>query len=266
MSILAFDAHVHFRNCFDLNEFLSAGVKNLMIAAGGRESGGSFLLLSESADETFFPWLTATDEAKIQLHQHGYQYEETEESCSLILHHPNASQTPLVIVSGQQIVTREKLEVLGLGIECGTVPDGLEAGVTIEQVVAAGGLAVLPWGAGKWLGSRGKLVEELCSSWSSEKFFLGDNGNRPVFWPRPKLFGRATSRNIGILPGTDPLPLKEEHHRVGSFGGLVEGEWDEKTPWTHLSQFLTSRQHPVTPFGRNQGVARFFLNQVRIRM
>ena len=90
----------------------------------------------------------------------------------------------LRIVAGRQIVTSERLEVHALGTRA-RFADGLDMEQTLAAVRQTGALAVLPWGAGKWLGSRGRQVTDLLGR-EAQDLLLADNGGRPWFWPETR--------------------------------------------------------------------------------
>ena len=54
---------------------------------------------------------------------------------------------------------------------------------------------------------------------NTEILFLGDNGNRPLFWSiSRKFFIKQKKKELINLPGSDPLPFNSEEKRPGSFG------------------------------------------------
>lgn len=265
MRLLCFDGHVHIQENFELGNFLLHGLTNFIAAAGGERELVCFLLLTESAGKDVFTQLEQEQVQPRMLEKNRWRIEKTNEETSLRLFQMDHPSTPLVVVAGQQIVTKQRLEVLALGVR-DRIADGFDLGDTVDKVRKRGGLAVLPWGFGKWLGARAKVVAEYLKSCSADHLFVGDNGGRPVFWPTPELFRQAAQRNIGVLPGSDPLALAGEEKRVGSYGGIVEGECGQRYPWRDLSNVLTATDRIITPFGRRQGVLHFIRNQVGIRL
>ena len=82
----------------------------------------------------------------------------------------------------------------------------------IREVLAAGELAgalrVVPWGVGKWLFGRGRLVNELIGeARPGNGFFLGDSGGTPGAGRICVTSTARPARGIQVLPGTDPLPV-----------------------------------------------------------
>src|SRR5690606_9902142 len=99
---------------------------------------------------------------------------------------------------------------------------GLPVADIVERIRAAGGLAILAWGAGKWLGDRGRVVDDVIARESGRTdVMLADNGGRPRLWPRVPQFETAAEHGLRVLAGTDPLPLRGEERRIGSYGVRV---------------------------------------------
>ena len=70
-------------------------------------------------------------------------------------------------------------------------------------------------GLRKWWYRRGNLVDHFLKSPQASEIFLGDNGGRLRFGPRPRLFRVAEPRGIRVLPGSDPFPLDTDVKRDG---------------------------------------------------
>ncbi len=257
--MLLIDAHVHIHDCFDMDGFFDAAEGNFRAAAGGdgavRLTG--FLLLAETAKQHRFQ----------QLRERGgslrrWQALPTGEPLSLRLARTDRTGPGMYLVAGRQIVTAEKLEVLAL--LCGAeFEDGMELARTVGAVRTAGGLAALPWGAGKWLGSRKRLLAGYLAKERGGELFLADNGCRPSFWPFPRY-----ARNAGRQPlaGTDPLPFPWEQGRAGSFGVRLEAGIDERSPAASLGILLRDRQCRPQPYGRPESPFRFVRNQAAMQI
>jgi hypothetical protein len=165
----------------------------------------------------------------------------------------------LLIVAGRQIVTREGLEILGLATR-NPIPDGLSAHGVLARLRSSDALAVLPWGVGKWLGKRGRIVDELIAEAPLGQLFLGDNGGRPTWWSVPQFSGR-----LPVLAGSDPLPLAGSTAAIGSFGSRVTGSLDESRPVASLKQILRNPSTKISTYGRLTPSLRFFSDQARLR-
>jgi hypothetical protein len=166
----------------------------------------------------------------------------------------------LLVVAGRQIVTREGLEILGLGTQS-SIPDGLSAHGVLARLRNSDALVVLPWGVGKWLGKRGRIVNELIEEAPAGQLFLGDNGGRPAWWSVPQF-----SRKIRVLAGSDPLPLAGSSADIGRFGSRVSGTLDESHPVANLKQLLHDPHTKVSTYGRLAPSLRFFSDQARLRL
>ncbi len=121
------------------------------------------------------------------------------------------------LLPGQQIITAENLEVLSLNCPQ-RVKEGDSARQTIESVLSLGGVPVIAFGFGKWLGKRGEIVEKLIEEFGPKQIAMGDTTMRPYGWTTPKAFRKAGSKGIKILCGSDPLPFKGEESRAGTYG------------------------------------------------
>ncbi len=266
--MIYFDSHVHIQDLFSLDVFFTKSLENFskqITQPRVNCVADFFLLLTESKTHDYFSLLQKEATQRTDILSQSWQIKATMEEESLLFCHREWPDVRLYVVAGRQIVTAERLEVLALGTT-GKFDDGTPLLQTIDQVHQKQGLAVLPWGAGKWLGRRGGIIKDLIENTPPEKLFVGDNGGRPVFWPVPAPFVLAAKRGIRLLPGSDPLPLAEEVQRVGSFGGFVPGECTVETPFNDLKTVLTDQNVQITPFGRKQGAVRFFKTQIALRM
>jgi len=263
--LILVDSHVHVYACFNLSIFLDSASSNFSVEAARRGKADEFdcaLLLSEDSDSNCFARLRqAADQA---LRSQGqWIFDRTEEDCSVIAR--RAGKHSMAVVAGRQIITAENLEVLALATSA-RIEDGARIDQVIEAVRASSGVVVLPWGAGKWLGSRGSVVRRLIESNNSDEIFLGDNSARPVFWREPSHFRLARAKGIRILPGSDPLPFRSEGSRAGSFGFAVQGYLDPAHPARDLRRILDDPATRPDPFGSLERPARFFRNQIAMQL
>lgn len=267
--LLLLDAHVHFYDCFDPGLFLDSAHANFARTArrlGNAENFLGVLLLSEGSRENWFSKLMEScgPDADASAASIGdWAIETTSESMSLVANHADAAR--LVIVAGRQVATADRLEVLALCTDR-SFGDGQPTDETLRQVGDAGAVAVVPWGAGKWLGHRGTILRDLMERSDGGRFFLGDNSARPVFWRNPEHFEIARQLGIRILPGTDPLPFRSESRRPGSFGFAMRGELSNETPARDLKRLLVDPQANIEPYGKLEGPVRFFVNQLAMQV
>jgi hypothetical protein len=258
---LLVDTHVHLHDCFDPDALLEHAHRNF--EAAGRQLGWDLaigaLMLTESAG---VDWFGRLGDPGARPPPGNWRIEPTPEPASLLA---RSGARRLLLVAGRQVVCRERLEVLLLGTRV-RVADG----APIREVLAAGSrngaLCVIPWGAGKWLFGRGRLVSELIAiSASRDGFFLGDTSGRPFFWARPRHFVEAERRGVRVLPGTDPLPFPSQVSRAGGYGLRLEGAIDLTRPAEWIKAALRDPAFSVTPYGRLERLAPFLHHQVAMQ-
>ena len=236
---------------------MAAACRNFAAAGAGADAA-RFLLLTESAGANAFADLKTASVP-------GFRREAAPEP-ETIVYREDASGMIMHLVAGRQIVTAERLEILALGC-AEEFPDGVPAREVLSRLAAnPARLAVLPWGAGKWLGKRGEIAAELVREAWPGALFLGDNGNRPFFWPLPALFAEAESRGVRNLPGSDPLPFPGQENKIGGFGVSLAGDIDPARPFASLRALLADPATPLVPYGRNEGLFPFFKNQIAMQL
>lgn len=269
LNTIFIDAHVHLYDCFSLTAFLTAAFNNFETSAnrlGCRNGLTSLLLLTETSRDHWFRRLLEYTEKPSEVDSqkmHGWTLCPTREDNSV--HAVNQNGTGIFIIAGRQIATREGLEVLSLGSDT-HIKDRQTLVETIDNVRLNGGLPVLPWGPGKWTGSRGKIILEFINNLEDDDIFLGDNGNRPFFWPYPAIFHAAEKKGLKILPGSDPLPFASEEKKPGSFGLYTKGKISGDSPAKDLFAILNDKQSHISPFGQRETFWRFLRNQVGMQL
>jgi hypothetical protein len=259
------DAHVHIHDCFDLGMFLDSAFENFRIEADRikLDDASSFfvLLLTETARDNWFERLADhADEKWVfeTVKSNGWSFHRTDETCSLLAESTNGQR--MILIAGRQIATKEDLEVLAL-LTDSKFEDGLPLSETIRIVRENGAIPTVPWGFGKWTGKRGNILKSTFQEANQSILFLGDNGGRPIFWPRPHLFKMAVSHGMRILPGSDPLPFASESNRPGSFGFWVEGTINFKEPAKYIRRIILDSKSHITPYGTLERPFRFLRNQ-----
>jgi len=262
------DGHVHFHHGFEASRFLESAHANLQDAARRMSSEVSLvgmLLLTEGKQESGFQRLIAQVEQQAGSRERStskWRIQDTEEPSSVCF--TARDRFPIIVVAGRQIPTQKRLEVLAVGTRR-EFEEGRPIRVLIQEVSEAGALPVVPWGAGKWMGKRGRLVDELVKSSELPPFFLGDSGNRPRFWPRPVQFRRAEEEGIRVLSGSDPLPFPGEEKRVGSFGIALTGSLDTERPARDLQRKVLDPSTVLHQFGSAERPLRFVRNQLKMQ-
>jgi hypothetical protein len=257
------DAHAHLHQRFDPDTFFTAAETNFRQAAAGLGAEGSplgLLVVTAGRKEWSWPHLSlfeATGKTG------GWACLKTREELSLLVE--RGGEIRLILVAGRQLRTAEAMEVLALGCDR-DLPEGRPIGETLLAVRACGALPVVPWGFGKWWGRRGRLLASLLETEPVSSFFVGDNGGRPGFLPRPGTF--ETARRLGIrdLPGSDSLPFGGEVSRAGSRGFVLPAPLDPDTPAAGLlSQLRDPSFHPET-FGSGERLLPFTVKQVGMQL
>jgi len=263
------DAHVHFYDCFDLTVFLDSALSNFQTAAeklGCHSKFMAVLFFTEGKRENGFQRIARLVEGGQRQKRdpvRSWTFHRTKENISILGRH-NGKQG-IFLIAGRQIVTAENLEVLALGAE-----DGLKSGgtlaETLQTVKEAGAIPVIPWGTGKWLGRRGRILRKILEENGDPCLFLGDNGGRPRFWRHPSHFILAEKKGIRVLPGSDPLPFETECLRPGSFGFSLQGSIDPQQPAKELKRLLLDPATPIHSYGELERPFRFFQNQMAMQI
>lgn len=262
-AVLLIDAHVHIHDCFDLGKFFDHAYENFRVAASRQDRAGAFdgvLMLTESARVDHFSTLRKNG---MPATSNGWRVSATEETISLRIE--GSGDRRLFVISGRQIVTGERLEVLALGMADG-VDDGLPVRDVIASVQDSGAICVLPWGFGKWTGRRGRIVRELIVADFGDNLFLGDNAGRLRAWWRPREFAMADELGIRILPGTDPLPWPEEVSSPAAFGSVLDRGIDPARPFADIRRSLVDERRPPRPYGELERVLPFVRHQIGMQL
>jgi hypothetical protein len=157
----------------------------------------------------------------------------------------NGNGQSVHVVAGRQVATRERLEVLALATTA-EVADGGDILETVERIAAAGGIPVLAWAPGKWLGRRGRRVHAILSEVQPGGLLIGDTAMRPRGWPTPRLMLEAKRRGFAIVAGTDPLPLAGEESLIGRYGIAADGVNGAATMIADLRALLADGRVAVT--------------------
>jgi hypothetical protein len=260
------DGHVHIHDRFSEYSCLDWAVNNFNTTATLLELTGHIdhvLFLAESSSANWFIKQHNFADQGLFNERTSYRCTVTEENMSLCFE--NSSADRLFVIAGRQIISSERLEVLALGL-VGTYPDGQPLRRIVSDIRESGCIAVLPWGAGKWLGVRRHCITSLLMDTQDAGLFLGDSGNRPSFWPLPAFFNPPEQCAPGNLPGSDPLPLTHQEKRIGSYGFLLQGPLDPYIPFQDLRKKLTEKTTSIRTFGEPEGLLPFLFNQTAMQL
>lgn len=257
------DGHVHYYPSFDRDGFFDSALANFRRAAGARGSTSEYagwLLFAESAGMNYFRRFR---DAAGRVAGDVWTFHQTGEAESLVAQRDAGAR--LLLIAGRQIITAEGLEVLALCCDA-EVGDGQPLASVIGAASRLDAIVVLPWAFGKWWSGRGVLIDRLVRSIHPTRIFLGDNGGRTQLIPRPGPFRVAESRGIGILPGSDPFPLRRDQKRIGGYGFAIDGTIERSRPAAALKRLLRNGTGRPLPYGDRIGVLGFCRNQLLIRI
>lgn len=197
-----------------------------------------------------------------------WSMETTNESNTIELKSASEKEEPfsIFLIGGQQIVCSERLELLSIGNET-MVPDGLSLDETLSKINASGGIPVIPWGVGKWLGKRGKILKQIILKNRKYPFFLGDNSARLIFWQFDRIMSMARKFNIQTINGSDPNMFPSSLVISGSYGVLF---WDvfinPNEPAKTVRTLLIDDRTKKSNYGKPQTVGFFLLNQIKLNL
>ncbi|MCL6285287.1 hypothetical protein M3P21_17295 [Ruegeria sp. 2012CJ41-6] len=247
--LILVDGHVHLYGSADRQRFFEAAWRNLSAAVPAVATyWQGCLLLTETARDSAFEALRSDAPPD------GWKLRTIpQDPGALVLHRDGAA---LTVIAGRQVVTSEGIEILALPTTR-RFEDGQPAAALLAELHDDAIPAVLPWGLGKWMGRRGRLVAELARSGPGVS--LGDNAGRPPGWRVP-LFGGAV-----VLPGTDPLPLPGAEDGVGRYGFTLPGRLDPDRPAIDMAQRLLALDTQPPVFGQRRTLGAVLSEQIALR-
>ena len=207
----------------------------------------------------------------------GWEVRTTDEACSLHVIPPRARLGPhrkatdsipptaLTFLAGRQLRTAEGFEVLAFPC-LDPLPHDRPLTETVERVLQAGALPIIPWGLGKWWLRRGAKLAELLTSDLGAKVLLGDSGNRPRRGSAPHALRLARERGIPVIAGSDPLPLPHQVDRAGSYGSSLQGSLDARRPAEGLRTLLGGLAASPPTFGRRVSLTACLAANIQLRL
>ena len=254
------DTHVH---CYDFDNFdqlLESAYKNLHHQAtkDGTESEASYMLFFTDG-KTDKTWNNLKNLLKDK-HQRIKWSLSFDKQTQLIK--ASNKQRSVLLAPARQVITTERLELLLLGCDLDLI-DGIPAAEVIAENQQY--VVICPWGVGKWLGNRGKILSALIKQFS-DKLFLGDNASRPNLW---RYIPQFKESNNPIFNGSDPLPISGELARIGRFGLKFDyHETELSGSKINLSAILSQLKSSLvkkTNFGKLFPIIPFIRNQLALK-
>ncbi len=259
------DGHVHIHSCFDINTFLNFALHNFQTSNPIQDKSivDYILFLTETKSDSIYDRLFqfASGNPNSDLNLQDWTIQPTKEEMSLSVHSSNGK---IFLIAGKQINTLENIEVLALETTQ-NIEEGQPLEKVIQEIISHGGIPVIPWGFGKWMGHRGKILQRFFAQESLPIICIGDNSGRPTFWPKPTIFHKAQSRAVKILPGTDPLPFAREVNRAGKYGFCIEGRIDPDKPAASIKKILLNPTVEPKAYGSLENPIRFIRNQISMQ-
>lgn len=253
--------------CFNLDQFLDAAFNNFQNQAvkygKSKKFSGVLCLADTPVSIKFRDLLSIANNPSKNNSFQKWQFFRTSENNSLVVKSTNKKR--LFIIAGQQIVTKEKLELLAIGAENEFLHD-IPIQKLINLVIDSGNIPIIPWGFGKWTGGRGKVINRLLENNLNIDFFLGDNSGRPAILSNSRHFMTALSKNTKILPGSDPLPFESENIKPGAFGFILKGNLKKGIPFNSLREKLSDPLFTFVKYGKNESMHYFVINQIKMQI
>lgn len=265
------DSHVHFHPGYQLDDFLSAAAANATRFCPDIGEHDVCVLLLAQIDSNSSHQIDPLQAIIAQAAQGSSQNQSVswryqgQPDDTAVHFTANTNQPSIVMIAGRQLVTEEGLELLALGTAAELSNDQpLEQ--TIQQVLAAEGIPVIPWGFGKWWFRRGRILSELLTSPQGKSILLADSGCRTDLLGPPRQLRQARTLGVSVLAGSDPLPLPDHLLRVVSYGNRWDDAIDMTAPTLWLRETLLQHRGSPPTFGTCRGLVPFFGDQLRIRM
>ncbi|MDZ7262480.1 MAG: hypothetical protein ONB05_10295 [candidate division KSB1 bacterium] len=258
---LLIDGHVHLYPYYDFNKAVRTGINNLVRAFKHVDGNDStkIWLLTERWDCDFFKQIYERPES-FSTSKIRFVPAKEKEALAVEIE----GQVELFILAGRQIVSHEGLEVLSLATDLFVKDRTLSTREVIEKVNETGGVAALNWAPGKWFFKRGKIVQQIFKEMEPATLLIGDTSLRHWLWPMPELMKSARQHGFKVIAGSDPLPFAGEEKYIGSYGFIINGNFDPEAPVTSIRKLLKDNQLSVTFIGKRNNPFTFAYREFRI--
>lgn len=245
-SDVVMDCHVHLYQCFDTSRALGGLMAHLDRLAGpvGGVSLRRVALLYERQGERTCDRLVESSLAPMAIVDGG------EPGVLLV---QKDGMPALWLIAGRQINTAERIEVLAPAVNA-AFEDGAPAREVIAAVQKAGSVPILAWAPGKWMFSRGILIRKLVAEASPGNLLLCDSAIRPSCSPPPQAMRQALAMGLGMIAGSDPLPIPGDDIWMGTYGIAVRAAFDTGQPATCVRKLLAGLRGDMHIAGRRGGM------------
>lgn len=258
------DTHVHYYPFCDFAEFFDSAWYNMRTAAADLDSQVNFtgiLCLMETQVSDRFRELREAGAKKCALGR--WRIHSIHEGTALVAE--SFDNDRLYIVPGRQIITEENLEVLIIGGS----EDILHKHPLMYyfEKYSKDRLIVIPWGVGKWLGKRGRVLNQAIYQASQLEFALADNSGRPSCWRKVPQFDGARRLGKHIFAGSDPLPLAGQQKKVGTYGvAFLSNQTPENLVFCLRKTMLELTRDQIRIYGGVDGLFDFAISQFLLRL
>ncbi len=252
--IIACDTHVHCYRFGRLGELLDNALINFDRYAS--DATHRVLFFTDGQTDKTWPRLMELMDGKQAVTMPGGWKVQRGEANGFLS--ARKDEEMIYLAPARQLNSAERIEFLVLGCR-DNAPDGATAKHILSEYVHDY-VVISPWGVGKWLGERGKILSDLIVQ-KPKDWFLGDNGGRPAIWVGISQCKLAREHGMAIFNGSDPLPIDGELSRIAAYGIRAEIELPEFT----LSDLLLSMK--LSPqrwhnFGKALGLFRFIKGRI----
>jgi len=250
------DTHCHYYPCYPISDFWDSAWQNF--SRYGLQTT-PILCLTDLKGTHWYSDIRSQAQADLVCH---WQVEVGSDPASFTI---GSGEKHIHVVSSRQINSKEGLEVLIIGL-IEDIPSGMPIKHYIEEY-AEQYAVILPWGFGKWLGKRGKIIEELLGDLKQKQVLLGDNGGRPTVWSSVTAFNGARAARIAIIPGSDPLPMSNQLSRVAALGIELDYDFTSASSLTDaLNRALKTKGFDSRIYGDHRSLAGVVYDQFALRM
>ncbi len=246
------DTHFHLYPCFDIIRAfltLSSNLTRLSGETGPSESTVRAAIVIDRDDTNTYERIA---DGSLPLPD---RWARSLDSVPGAIRIDDAEARPLFFFPGRQILTAERIEILAL-LTTRSIPGGAPSVETVTNVSEAGGIPLIPWSAGRWIGDRGRLIRSLLERRADSGLILGDTSLRPSFFPRPAIMRAAEQNGTTVLAGSDPLPVPGEELCGGSYASYFSDTLSPDDPSTSIRKILSDTNGPFRSIGRRSNPIR----------